>query len=188
MDKNNKLTAADIPSEMMEAMRRQFDATPQVSQLRIKQQLLIGKGNYLAALEVGKEIDKLYNAFVTEYVKLSNDNAENVDVRSIGLSKEQLAKVDTLTLALFMCCDIIDSCILDINNVLATKDDTLRYEAFDDIKDLSKLVKGKLSILQEITTIMQGNTWADITDNMYKMMFNKAKAIIAKKGEKLSEK
>ena len=84
-----------------------------------------------------------------------------------------------------MCSDIIDSCILDINDVLATKDSTLRYEAFDEIKDLSRMVKGKLSILQGLTSFMEGNVWSDIVDNMYKMMFNKAKAIISKKGEKL---
>jgi hypothetical protein len=185
MDKYNRLTVSDIPSEMMEAMRRQFDDAPQVRQLRTQQQLLMRKGSYQGALELGKRIDELYNAFVAEYIRQANDDAENVDVRKIGLTDAQLATVDTITLALFMCCDIIDSCILDINNVLATKDSTLRYEAFDEIKDLSRMVKGKLSILQGMTSFMEGNVWSDIVDNMYKMMFNKAKSIISKKGEKL---
>ena len=185
MDKYNRLTVSDIPGDMMEAMRRQFDAAPQVRQLHTQQQLLMMKGSYQRALELGKKIDELYNAFVAEYVRQANDDAENVDIRDIGLTDAQIATVDTITLALFMCSDIIDSCILDINDVLATKDSTLKYEAFDEIKDLSRMVKGKLSILQGLTSFMEGNVWSDIVDNMYKMMFNKAKAIISKKGEKL---
>lgn len=185
MDKYNRLTVSDIPGEMMEAMHRHFDAAPQVQQMRTQQQLLMRKGFYKRALELGKRIDELYNAFVAKYVRQANDDAKNVDIRKIGLTDAQLATVDTITLALFMCCDIIDSCILDINDVLSTKDNTLKYEAFDEIKDLSRMVEGKLSILQGMTTFVEGNVWSDIVDNMYKMMFNKAKAIISKKGEKL---
>ena len=43
MDKYNRLTVSDIPGDMMEAMRRQFDAAPQVRQLRTQQQLLFRK-------------------------------------------------------------------------------------------------------------------------------------------------
>lgn len=185
MNNDKKLTAADIPQEMFEAMQRQFEAAPQVRQMRTEQQLYAKEGNWHSALQKGKEIQALWTAFVTEYVKQTNDSAEQVDIRSIGLTQDELQSVDTNTLTLFMCCDIIDTCILEINDLIKKHSDDLEFDSFDEVRDLSTMVKGKLSVLNCQTTLMQGSTWGAIVDNMYKMMFNKAKSIINKKGENL---
>lgn len=84
-----------------------------------------------------------------------------------------------------MCCDIIDTCILEINDLIKKHSDDLEFDSFDEVRDLSTMVKGKLSVLNCQTTLMQGSIWGAIVDNMYKMMFNKAKSIINKKGEDL---
>ena len=62
--KNNKLEVSDIPQEMMEQIRKQFDTNPTISEMRTKQQLLMREDNFMLALNVGKAIEALFSEVV----------------------------------------------------------------------------------------------------------------------------
>lgn len=190
MDKNRKITVADLSPELINQLQIKFDAIPAVAELHAHQDLLRRSGQMVNAYKLGQEIFKVWRKFLTSYVDEVNEQAETIDIHEVGFSKEELNQINTLTLSLFMCCDIIDSCIRDINSTLAKKDESLRFEAFDEINDLAKEVKGKLSILSKQTSFMDKDDpeWGDTVDNMYQMMQNKAKSLIRKKGDSLVKK
>lgn len=187
MDKHRKITVNDLTPEIINQLQEKFNAVPEIVQLHAKMHMFLQNHQAIKALSIGKHIQEAFNKVLAAYVDEVNNEAELVDIRNTGLSKDEVAKIDMLTLSLFMCCDIIDSCINDVNSVLAKKDESLRFEAFDEINDLAKEVKGKLSILSKQTSFMDKDDpeWGDTVDNMYQMMQNKAKSLIRKKGDSL---
>ena len=153
--KNNQLEASDVPSEMMEQMRRQFDMDSRIIEMRTHQQVLVRKGNLQAALQIGQTIEALFSKVVYEYLKEANDEAERIDIGTLNISKEDKAEINTLIVTLFMACDIIESATMDFNDVLKRVDDTLVMEQFDDIRNLSKSAKEKLRYLSQNSKLMK---------------------------------
>ena len=182
--KNNQLEASDVPSEMMEQMRRQFDMDSRIIEMRTHQQVLVRKGNLQAALQIGQTIEALFSKVVYEYLKEANDEAERIDIGTLNISKEDKAEINTLIVTLFMACDIIESATMDFNDVLKRVDDTLVMEQFDDIRNLSKSAKEKLRFLSKNSKLMKDLAWAYKCDDMYDMMKNKAKSILRKRASK----
>ena len=182
--KNNQLEASDVPSEMMEQMRRQFDMDSRIIEMRTHQQVLVRQGNLQAALQIGQTIEALFSKVVYEYLKEANEEAERIDIGTLNISKEDKAEINTLIVTLFMACDIIESATMDFNDVLKRVDDTLVMEQFDDIRNLSKSAKEKLRYLSQNSKLMKDLAWAYKCDDMYDMMKNKAKSILRKRASK----
>lgn len=178
MDEKRKLTVADIPDDLMKQMRFEFDRDERIRLLRTQQQLAMREGKLQQAMEIGKTVNHLWERVLMSYVDDANNEADNINLESIGLSLEQMERINTLVITMFMCCDIIDSIIMDVNDVIKKKDDTLQFEQFDEVKELAKMVKGKLSILKKETSFLNSSKWGDIVDNMYDMMQSKARKII----------
>ena len=182
--KNNQLEASDVPSEMMEQMRRQFDMDSRIIEMRTHQQVLVRQGNLQAALQIGQTIEALFSKVVYEYLKEANEKAERIDIGTLNISNEDKAEINTLIVTLFMACDIIESATMDFNDVLKRVDDTLVMEQFDDIRNLSKSAKEKLRFLSKNSKLMKDLAWAYKCDDMYDMMKNKAKSILRKRASK----
>ena len=100
-----------------------------------------------------------------------------MDLNEVNISAEDKDEIETLVIAMFMACDILDSLILDANDILHKTDKTIQLEMFDDLKDITKLVKEKINYLNKNSKYMKDLFWAYKTDDMYEMIKNKARAI-----------
>ena len=58
-----------------------------------------------------------------------------------------------------------------------------QLDMFNELRNTAKLAKDKLAFLNKNTTYLEHSHWGDIVDNMYDMMFNKAKQIMRKTDE-----
>lgn len=175
------LSVKDIPEPMMAQIRLTFDSDPQVVNLRIQQDLMKRQGNFRGALEIAKQIEDLYSKVVQAYLELTEQEAERFDLNTCGIPPSDIEKINELAVTLFMACDIIESCILDTNDIIHRTDKDMSFEMFNDIKQLSDMVKAKLKFLQANSEYAKDMFWADKCDNMYELMKNKARSIIRKR-------
>ncbi|EFA98148.1 hypothetical protein [Hoylesella timonensis] len=176
-----RLSIKDVPSDMLRQIRNQFESDVQIRQLRIKQNLLQRTGNFAKAMELGKTIESLYEKVIDSYIEETIKESDKFSLEEAGIPVNDIKKVNEYAVTMFMACDIIQSCIIDINDLLHKTDKDLHYEQFDDIKQISEMVKSKLDFLQNNSTYMNNVFWGDKCDDMYSMMLNKAKAIIRKR-------
>lgn len=176
-----RLSIKDVPSDMLRQIRNQFESDVQIRQLRIKQNLLQRTGNFAKAMELGKTIESLYEKVIDSYIEEAIKESDKFSLEEAGIPVNDIKKVNEYAVTMFMACDIIQSCIIDINDLLHKTDKDLHYEQFDDIKQISEMVKSKLDFLQNNSTYMNNVFWGDKCDDMYSMMLNKAKAIIRKR-------
>lgn len=178
-----KLSVKDIPDDMMRQIRNSFEDDPQIRQMRIRQDVLLRSGNAVQALEWGKKIESLFAKVVDNYIEEAANKAETFSLEEAGIPPEDVGRINEYAVTMFMACDIIQSCIIDISDVLHKTDKDLHFEQFDDIKQIGELVKLKIDFLQKNSHYMNNAFWGDKCDDMYSMMQNKAKAIIRKRNE-----
>lgn len=167
----------DVPSELLSQIKVKFENDPRVCELRIKQRVLLDGGHYKEALSLAREIDDLYCTVVRNYMSEAEDSVRQVEVAEVGMTDEDKELVDTLGMTLFMASDIISSVIFDIDHTLHKYDKELHFEMFNDIRQLSDMVRAKLKYFSKSSNYMDDMTWGDSCDKMYSMMLSKAKSI-----------
>lgn len=174
------MNISDLPQEVLARIREEFEANPTVHDMRVQQQMCVMQGRLSEALRVAKELDFLYNKCVSKYMKETESELEHIDLKNVGLSDTDMESVMRLVLVCFMCADIIETSVLDMNDILHRYDKTMNIELFNDIRQLMGMSKAKLKYFQENGDYMKGLVWADKCDDMYAMMKSKAKAIMKK--------
>lgn len=174
------INVSDLPDEVLRQIQEVFEAEPRVRDMRVRQQMLQRDGRFAEALALAKRLEMLYNRCVSQYMQEMEDEAEKVDLKDIPMQKEDREGITKLLLVCFMCSDIIETSILDMNDILHRYDKDLNIELFNDIKQLMSMSKAKLKYLQKNGDYMKGMVWADKCDDMYAMIKNKATAIMKK--------
>ena len=139
-------------------------------------------------MNVNKQIKDLWEITLKEYISSYTKTQESLTLASCGLDRIQQDKVNNILLSLFMCCDIIDTGIKDINDILHKKDGSLHFEEFSGIKDLADEVKRKIKFLYQETSYFEDTRMANANDNMYQMLLNKAKKLIREEEERSTPK
>ena len=174
---------SDIPQELMSKIRESFESEPKVRELRVQQQMLMRTGKYDGALVLAKQIDALFNRVVYEYLDKTENEVQKVEIATLDMpikDKEELMK---RLLVCFMCSDIIESSVIDMDDILHRYDKNTYMEMFDDIRQVMSMAKAKLRYMQQHSGYMKDLVWGEKCDNMYAMMLSKAGAIMRKMRE-----
>ena len=106
-----------------------------------------------------------------------------IDTETADIPRKDKDEMMEKLMVLFMCCDIIESSTIDLNDVLHRTNPNTDITTFSDLQQTLNLAKEKLKYLQETGDYMKDLVWADTCDNMYDMMCSKAKSIIRKRKE-----
>lgn len=175
-----RLDIKDVPQAELDRVREAFESAPQVRQMRIRQNLLQRQGDYRAAMNVGRQIETLYTKTVEELLTEVDRQSENIDMQSVSIPKGDADTLNEIIVTLQMAIDIMDTCVMDFNDVLHRTDTSLTLEMFDELRQLSDKVKAHLRYFQKNSRLFNEIVFADKSDNMYKLLRNKARSLINK--------
>lgn len=155
-----------------------FEKNDQIIALQKRMDAYRKNHQFVQALQMGKMIDEIRVRTFNEWIRNIQEIAEKIDLKDIGMSDEYRAKINMLSITIFMACDIIESGVMDINEVMKKVDPTMKVEMFDKLLAIANEAKEHLEFLRRNSTVLQDIMWGDKCDDMYLMMQNKAKAII----------
>ena len=170
----------DIPDSLLSLIKGRFDNDARVQNLRIRQNLCLRNGKLQAAMQIAEEIESLYAEVVRIYLEEADKKQVSFDTDTMNLPQADKDRMLELLMVLFMCCDIIECSVVDVNDVLHRTKKDLKITTFDDINNSMKMAEEKLKYLSKNSEYMNDNAWSDHCNNMYKLMQNKAKSIIRK--------
>lgn len=173
----------DIPKELYSKIQYSFESNRDVRLLRTAQQNAQRAGDFKRALKIAQDIDNLWTICLDNYMKKAEEEVGTFDTQSSDLPQEDKDRMMEKLLVLFMCCDIIESSTLDLNDTLHRTKPDMNITTFSDLQQSLDLAKQKLKYLQDTGDYMNDLVWADSCDNMYDMMCSKAKSIIRKRKE-----
>ena len=177
------MKVSDIPKNLLDKIRFSFDANKDVVLLRTAQQEAQRVGNYQKALYIAQQVDNLWTICLNNYMQKIENEGRQISLSAAGLPEKDREEILNRVMVLFICCDIIESATVDMNDVLRRTDKTASITTFDDLRQTLSLAKEKLKYLQEKGDYMKDLVWADNCDNMYEMMISKAASIIRKRRE-----
>ena len=145
------------------------------------------KGKWVQSFAVRDRIVELRDTMFQKWIAKLSYSAEKIDLNKLDIPNDIKEKMNILYVTVFMACDIIESCVLDMNDTLKKVDDSLCVDMFNDFINLSKTAKEKIARFQRNTGYLNNGYWGDRCDDMYLMMQNKAKKIIKYNKEKDGE-
>lgn len=175
------MTVNDLPQELLSKIREQFYATPKVRQMEVTRQMFLRNGNLTAALAMAQDIETLYNKCVYEYMEQNKEQVEQVEIAKAEMSIDDKEELMRRLLVCFMCADIIESSVIDMDDILHRYDKNMYMEMFNDIRQVMQMSKEKLKYLQENSGYMKDLVWGEKCDDMYEMALSKAGAIMRKR-------
>ena len=171
----------EIPKELMEKIRFSFDTNKDVMLLRTAQQEAQRVGNFRKALNIAQQIDELWTICLDNYMRKIEAQGKQISLKASNLPEKDKDELLNRVMVLFMCCDIIESATIDMNDILRRTEKDASITTFEDLRQTLSLAKEKLKYLQDTGDYMQDLVWADSCDNMYDMMKSKAASIIRKR-------
>ena len=170
----------ELSEEIKGLMRDKFDADPRVRELNVRAHRLQQSGNYIGAMQVRKQIEQLFDKVIVSYCKEAESQVEEVSVDTLKMPQADRERINALMVTMYMAVDIMDSCLMDINDTLHKTDKTLNYEKILDLKEMAHLCREQMLVFGKQADYTKYPLWGDITDNMYGMMQNKAMSVIRK--------
>lgn len=173
----------DIPEGLMEKIRLGFDTNRDVVLLRTAQQNAQRVGNFQKALNIAQQIDELWTICLDNYMRKMEAQGKQISLKESDLPEKDKDELLNRVMVLFMCCDIIESATVDMNDILRRTEKDASITTFEDLRQTLSLAQEKLKYLQNTGDYMKDLVWADNCDNMYDMMKSKAASIIRKRRE-----
>lgn len=174
----------DVPDELLNIIRNQFEANTRIREMRAQQQLLIKGGKIQSAMQIGKTIEQLFAQVVNTYIQETEQDVERLDLNTVPMPAKDRQEIMILMLTAFMACDIIDTAVVEINDVIQRSDNTLEMDQFKELIELSKYARSKLEYFSKDSKYMDSMFWGEKCDDMFKMLRNKAGSIFRKQKEK----
>ncbi len=174
----------DVPNELLNIIRNQFEANTRIREMRAQQQLLFKGGKIQPALQIGEKIEQLFVQVVNTYIQETERDVERLDLNTVPMPAKDRQEIMILMLTAFMACDIIETAVVEINDVIQRSDNTLEMDQFNELIKLSKYARTKLEYLSKNSKYMDSMFWGEKCDDMFTMLKNKAGSIFRKHNSK----
>ena len=175
---NKRLNINDIPEKLKSVMRDRFESDPRIRLQRLKAQDLCNRGNFSEALLINKQIEDMYYQILLGYISDAEKNIEQIELNFAKIPSDDIEYVLTNIMTVFIVADIMDLAIFNANARLWKTDKDLSLDMFEDLNQTAKLAQHKMSYLCKTTNYIENGGWDNIVDNLYDMMYNKAKSIM----------
>ena len=165
----------ELPQAVKDRFEASWAAHPSVITLQTRIEDAKMKKNYPLALQLSKDLER--NKWTAIEILLKDVEAEvrHVSILELGMPREDVDKVNYLTIAMYMCCDMIEWIDLEVNSTIRKTAPDNEFHMFDDIIKAGQAAKERLKYLEKNTTLLKDGKFYNRSDNMYEMVINKAK-------------
>lgn len=179
----HKYTLDTAPAELYQKFIEKFSQDKDVIKLEQKLQNHQRQKDYVQVLKLRQTLQKKKEMAFDIYVNSVLYEGRRIDISKTDLPAEVKERMHILYVTAFIGCDIIESAILDMNDLLKKQDPTLSFETFKDIQKMAKTAKEKIEMFQKDSGYQGTPIWRERCDDMYKMAQSKAGKIHNKNKE-----
>ena len=178
----------DLPQHVRDEFENVFKNNIKASNLLQQAENAQRSGDYIIALNLYKKLDEIRLKAQYELMYNKIREVEKVSLLQMDLPREQIDRINILTIAMYIACDMIDFFALEVNEILRKKDDTARFEMFDPIRKIGKEARENLTYLWKNTSMFDTNAFHERSDDMREMLVNKSKKVYDNYNKNVREK
>lgn len=182
-NRSAKMKLEDLRKEDQQEFLAAFAADPTIIKMEQACANYQRQGKWVQALQMRKKIEQVKVKTFDKFMDKLDKAAERVNLCDTEMTQEQRDKLNTLCVTLFMACDVIDSAVVDMKEILQDVDCGLEFLMFDDIKRVIESARSKIRFMNNASDVAQNVVWGDTSDDMYNIIQNKARSVIRKREE-----
>ena len=149
---NNELKPKEVPEDLMQLIRDNFENYPKVKEMRAQQEVAKRRFDLPTVKAIEDKLEHLFAVTLTNYLDAVNNEAEQLNTEAIGLTAKEKKEIDALHVTLHMSLDLIETAIMEINDILHVHDKNLQIEDFATVLELT----GKVTNLFNQTKYIEG--------------------------------
>lgn len=171
---------SDYTTEFVKRAHMKFMRVGKIRKLYERMDKMQKDGQFTAALLLAQDIESQFQTFLSAEAERAIKEAHAIDMRTLDIPDKDKEEINIQFLKMLMCCDVIESAVMEMDSVLKRNDDDLRYAQMDDILQLKRMVADKLKAFSRNAVYLNTPDWGYSCDDMDAMMTSKAKKLHAK--------
>lgn len=180
----NKLTVNDLPTEVVAEMKRMISEDSQIVALRNKKANLIRTRRYAEAMKLSSDMKRIEQQVINEYLANYEGQAERMDNLMGDMSEEDIDSINTCTNSIIFLADMIETFVMDSNEILKKYHPDYRIEMFDKLTKLGNEAKNQIKFMSECTQNEFQVCFADSADDITELVRNKVRSFNRKMKQK----
>lgn len=184
MIKESKLTISDLPSDVVEQMKKAIHEEPQMQALQQKKLQALRRSDYVEAARLAKFIKEIETRVINDYLYRYKGQTQRMDTLMDDMSDEDRENMNIYTNAIIFLCDMIETLSLESNQILQKYHPDYNLEMFDKLIQVGKEARNHVKFMSENTDMIYQVSFADGADDISELLMNKVKAFIKKLRQK----
>lgn len=141
----------------------------------------IRKGEIMKAMQMTERIKKLEKRSYEIYLKQFKEHKVQVATLLETMPEHDKEMLSVLGDSLVMLADVLETLVIEVNQVIERNHPTFRIEHFDKLTELGKEAKKQIRMLDMRETEQYYiNLYGDTVDNLTEMIINKARSFVTK--------
>lgn len=171
-----------IPEDARKEFDAAFNKNAKVMDLQKRITLYQNSHDFFKELNARKTLqDVKLRAQMDLLAQLQNKAVKiRTTLKDVGLTDEQMNRVNVLMIGVYMACDMIDALCIDINSELRKVDDSAELDMFKPVRELGKHAKDNLTYLWKQTDMFDTDVFNNVSDDMLEILTNKARKVYKK--------
>ncbi|MDD6438736.1 MAG: hypothetical protein PUG09_11870 [Prevotella sp.] len=121
-----------ISTDEMQRIRKLFENDPDIRKMRCEQRIAQTNHDYVRAMNIGKKIEAIFTNVLLELIQEAELDVEKVQLNFKEFPLQQREEMTKIIVTLFMAYDIIESAVMDFNDILQRKDKYLQLDLLVD--------------------------------------------------------
>ena len=170
----------NLPQELIEQTYKEIHSAPRYRKLKDIHSHCLKRRDFIQAMLVAKKM-KDYEVSVFEGILRSHLAKKRVSESIVdSMSVEDREKMNILANSMLLMSDVLDAMLLDAKSII-NKYTNGRVTNFEKLNELLKETRSLVAYFdKQLYDEKAITTFGAVSDNLYEMIFNKAKSLITK--------
>lgn len=175
-----QLTIEQLPKSIQDKLADTIELNPVIKSLRAKLENARQKRDYVTMARMQHNIMELKRYIESEYLKQNLEMKKRVAEFKSNMSEDDQEILSIHSNMIIMLADMLESCVMEVNEVFERNNPAWRIEMFDRLKQLGRECADQIKWMSQETDDFYQLTFADTADNVTEMVRNKVKSLLRK--------
>lgn len=174
------ITIEQLPKALIDKLNETIERHPTVRKLRNRIEMCQRKGDYVGMAQARADISRIQKTVEEEYIKQNSVITKRIESFRHEMNDEDQERMSINANMVILLSDMLETCCVEINEIVGKYQSEYRVEMFDDIIRLGKACSEQMKWMSEQTDMFYQLTFAEVGDNLTMMIKNKVKSLLRK--------
>ena len=171
-----RITIEQLTKSIQDKLVDTIELNPAIKALRNNLEKCRQKKDYIGMARCQHQIQEMKHYIEEKYLQENSVFRKRVADFKSNMSEEDQEILSINSNMVILLADMLETCVMDINDVFQRNHPEWRVEMFDRLKTLSRECADQIKWMSKETDMYYQTTFADIADNITEMVKNKVKS------------